>query len=181
VTTTLDTAGTQGRRRAKLLALLAFIFCLIFFEPLLGAGVTKLFPRRPTRLGIAEISIPKTWMTLERSVRVDAWKPCKTILCSAASRPEFVVEVSKLPVGSDQIWRNAAIKVVRSHSSGHIVSATIPGGSGIWECLEGDPALGDGKIVTACSNFDLRLNSSFFGDASFRQTFYSVLVSAHKI
>jgi hypothetical protein len=181
VTITLYTADAKGRRRAKLLALLTFIFCLIFFEPLLRAGATKLVPRRPTRLGNAEISIPKTWMTLERSARVDAWKPCNTILCSGASRPAFAIEVSKLPVGSDQTWQNAAIEVIRNHSSGDIVSKTIHGGSGIWECVEGDPASGEGKIVTACSNLDLRLNSSFFGDVSLRHTFYNVLASAHRI
>lgn len=181
MTSALDIADSKGRKQAKLLTLLIFVFGLIFFEPSLRAGMTKLLPREPIRLGIAEISITKEWMTIEKSARVDAWKPCKTILCSASTQPTLVVEVSKLPLGSDQIWENAARTVIRKYSSGDPVSGAVYAASGVWKCVEADPGPSQRNVMTSCSNSDLRLNASFFGEASLKPSFYSVLISGHKI
>ena len=169
------------RKRLKTLAALLAVFAPIFFRPGIWLAMTELLPRAPIRLGGAEISIPKNWMLVQRSARVDAWKPCLTILCGAAARNSFTLETSKLPVGSEETWDDASVRVIRREYSAEPSRIVVQSGTATWTCEELDNATPGGRAVAACNNRELRLSSSFFGDRSLKFAFYSVLLSARKI
>lgn len=168
-------------RQTKILVTLMLAFILIIFSPGIRLGLGELLPRKPVRLGVVEVSIPKEWMMSRTATMVSAWKPCQSILCGSSVRASFSIELSKIAADSEEAWRHAAIKVISRNYSGDIITKTIPGNDGTITCLELEPANQKGKSVASCQNPGLGVESTFFGDDSFVSGFYRILVSAQKV
>jgi len=169
--------GTQNPKRGRQLRVLVILTLLLFaivISPLLRIGVQELLPRAPIGLGVAQLSIPPTWMVSRDPMRVSVWKSCATIFCHSADS-SFVIEVKYLP---DDVWQRAARQILQDNYSAKAANISINGDSGPWKCLEA--TLADGRVVASCTNSDLRLTSTFTGKPSLKPAFYLVLAKAHK-
>jgi hypothetical protein len=173
--------NTNQRKQARILAILVVVLLIIAFNPIIRLGIGALFPRDPIRLGPAEISIPQDWTVSRASTRVEAWKPCNTILCGSLPRASFYIEPSKMPPGSDGIWLDAATKIISKNYSAEANSKIVDSTRGPLKCVELDGLTQRGETVVACLNPDLRLTSLFVGEPTLKPVFYSVLTSARKI
>lgn len=171
-----STRGTKHRKQVRILAILVLLLCAIVFSPAIRLGIQSLFPRTMVRLGVAEFSVPKTWMLARAPAKVTVWKPCNTIFCGS-SQGYFVLEVKDLP---EQVWENAAKEVFHNNYSEEVITKTISGDSGSVRCVELNSPLEDERVVVSCINAELHLTSTFTGKLSLRSVFYTVLATARK-
>jgi hypothetical protein len=177
--TSLQTKDARRRKQIRILAVLVFGLALILFNPIIRLGIEATLPREPVRLGAVGISIPKSWMLSRDSTKVAAWRPCNTILCGSSPRASFTIETSELPASSDEVWRNAARKIIRENFPASANVETIYNGP--LKCVELDAATPSGESVSSCLNADLGLASTFVGEPALKPAFYGVLASARKI
>jgi len=164
-------------KQLKILGTLAIGLCLIVFEPTLRLALGELFRHDPVHLANVNISIPHGWMISERYSRLDAWRPCSTILCDSPPT-SFTIETTAVP---DQVWENAARATISKTFPAKPNLRSISTGPESVKCLELDPATADGKALTACFNSTLGLSSTFFGDSSVKPVFYAIFASARKV
>jgi hypothetical protein len=177
--TILPQKDARTAKQAKTLAGLLLILVFAVFSPGLRLGVTA-STARSVRLGTAELTVPGGWVLSGTSPRITVTKPCITIFC-ATPRAGLVVEVSKLPAKLDEVWANAAKKALHNIFSAEVALRAFQEISGPLQCAETDSLTTDGKLMAACLDSNLRLTSTFRGEASLRPVFYQILAGAHRV
>ena len=174
-------SSARQKKQIKILLVLAFALTFIIFSPTIKLAVQSLFRRAPIRFGTAEIAIPRSWLLSQSPTAVAAWKPCITMLCSSSPRASFVIEVSRFSPDSDEVWLNAARKIIRKSSLVKAGVGTIYRNVGPLKCVEASVAAPDRQFISSCLNAALGLTSTFVGDSALKQVFYDALTTARKV
>jgi len=164
-------------QQLRALAILLVLLFLAILRPTIGLGLGALHSRK-VQLGATELTVPQGWTLSYASGKMAISKPCYTIFCGSP-RAGFVVEASKLPANSNEVWARSAGKVLQ-HLYPDAGIRTVDLDFGRLKCVELDAAV-DGKVAASCLNSDSRLTSTFRGESDLKAVFYQVLTAAHKV
>jgi hypothetical protein len=164
-------------KQVRILLILLIVLLLVVFNPVIRVGTDALFTGESIRLPSAELARPKGWKLSHSFARVWVVKPCITIFCTSP-RASFVLEPSGLP---DQVWTNAAEKVLRENYGRNAGTRTFTDQSGRLKCVELDSPMPNDDVVASCLNSDLHFTSTFFGKRPLESVFYQVLATARRV
>lgn len=173
------TNSSRARKQIKILLVLLIVLAAVVFSPILRWKLGELFPRDPARLGYVELIIPRSWLLSHNATKIAAWKPCVTIMCGAPPS-SFTVELTELPADSDQVWENAARKILGDNYSQATIVTRIERAPSSLKCVELNSRILDNKVVTSCLVSNLRLTATFIGCDSDKASFYDILATARK-
>lgn len=157
--------------------ILVIVLSFVVFSPTITVAIRGLFIREPLKLGTVDLVMPRDWMILQTTNKVKVWKPCRTILCSSAPRASFTIEMSAIP---DVVWERATKKVFETKYSTEATSKTIHGLPTPIKCVEVNEPSTSNWAVSSCVSSALELTGTFAGDASLKDAYYRVLLSAHQ-
>jgi hypothetical protein len=157
--------NARRRKQVKILFMLIVALLMVSFSPMIRVIATELLPRRPFRLGRANISIPKDWGVLPPTAqKLGAVRTCRTIFCRSSLRASVVFESSNLPANSDDVWESASRKIFQKDHSSNTYSFSISGPSVAWKCLDFEAPASERQFVMSCMSWDLALTSVASGD-----------------
>lgn len=167
--------------KGKTLLVLSVVLIFVFFSPTLRWAGEAISRVNPVRAGRVEATIPRTWLVSQGSTgRLQAWKPCITILCSTASA-NLVIEVyDKLPL-DEGTWSRGAERGLVDLGFSNVTAREIGGVSGRTLCLEATREGTQRETVSTCANFSTGITATLSNARGGLERLYEIVATARPV